>query len=396
MRQYHRYSTDLIDSIFLQLEVDKDAITLKAFHELFPDGLPDNTDNINLVTNQLECASLLPHQIEIPDEDTQDVIPGEMFQNILTHGKYFKFFGASQVVRGTYNEKTIIAIRTSTFDKGYTNNIGYSAENFNEWTDCSLWAFDFNFDGMNWYYPKNILFDSLLTKAHFARNELYNTYIAAPKLLSTGPEGSIFSSNETRKRLLSFFIHDKDDSFLDCSYYAKLNSLLGINYIREGILEPIETWKYSVPVLSKYSELPMPSIQVKAPTIISRDEVVRIKVSLYDAEFYLKAENGDILRSEEVDSNIVLEEKTTWILNHLPMYDIGEDGTIADNYIVKKDLDMYITVNCGYVNKRKISIKQGIGYFTFRALDLELDDEVVIKIGYKTFTAAGSCRMKVV
>lgn len=398
MRQYFRWVPDIIDKLFLQIEVDPDIITVKAFHQIFPDGLPEYTGGINIVENLEDTITLSMHSIDFVDSEIQDIIPGEVLQNDNLHGLYFKFFGATQILRGTDIYGTeYVSLRTSNWDKGFGNNFGYKVSEFNEWTDCALWSFDFNFSGMNWYYPKNTFFDSIITKAHFVRNEFYNSYIGAPQLIKIEDEKSIFSSGETKKRLVSFFMFDKDDLFTDCSFYVKINPTLGCNLYLGGEKQSNSIWRTSIPLIQHYNNLPMPKIHINGPEVICRDEVVRLKVTLYDDEFYMLAEDGDLLVYENMDSRFTLEETTVEDLyNRTPMRDIGEDGTIADKYVTKKLIDMYVTTNMGYIAKRKLSLIDGIGYFTFRALDLEINDLVIIKVGTKTFSNMGSKTIKVI
>jgi hypothetical protein len=50
----------------------------------------------------------------------------------------------------------------------------------------------------------------------------------------------------------------------------------------------------------------------------------------------------------------------------------------------------------GYLGKNKIELINGKGSFYFRALDLEVDDEVKLKIGFKTFSNVTEQNIKVI
>lgn len=403
MRQYFRFFDDLIDSIFLKIELDVDIITVKAFHMIFRDGLPEDTNNLKIIEDPSQTNVLTLHNIEIQDTEIQDIISGNLFDSVGTQGFYFKFFGGAQILRATTVSDlgqpeggNYVSIRTSVFDKGYGRNIGYNTNLFNEWTDCSLWGFDFNFEGMNWMYPKNILFDSYLNKAPHTRSEFYENTIKAPQLVRIQNETPFYTSGETKKRLLSMFIYDKDDSFLDSSFYAKINGELGLDFTIGEDIQPAEKWKFSYPLLRNYTELPIYKIQLNTPFEMSVNEMAKIDVYLYDDEFYLKTENDDHLYNDNIESYFVLEEGAIEDLYYDYYSTTKKAGTVKEKYIVNKDLDLYISVSGGYLNKHKISVKNGIGYFNFRALDLEAGDEVVIKIGFKAFSNVASRKIKIV
>lgn len=211
MRQYFRFFDDLIDSIFLKIELDVDIITVKAFHMIFREGLPEDTNNLKIIEDPSQTNVLTLHNIEIQDTEIQDIISGNLFDSVGTQGFYFKFFGGAQILRATTVSDlgqpeggNYVSIRTSVFDKGYGRNIGYNTNLFNEWTDCSLWGFDFNFEGMNWMYPKNILFDSYLNKAPHTRSEFYENTIKAPQLVRIQNETPFYTSGETKKKIIKY------------------------------------------------------------------------------------------------------------------------------------------------------------------------------------------------
>ena len=140
-------------------------------------------------------------------------------------------------------------------------------------------------------YVITILLDSYLNKAPHTRIEFYENNIKAPQLVRIQNETPFYTSGETKKRLLSMFIYDKDDSFLDSSFYAKVNGELGLDFTIGEDIQPTEKWKFSYPLLRNYTELPIYKIQLNTPYEMSVNEMAKIDVYLYDDEFYLKTEN---------------------------------------------------------------------------------------------------------
>ena len=68
MRQYFRFSDDLIDKLFLQLEIDDNLVTVKAFYQIVPN------ENYTLITDRNESNILQPHNIDILDELLIEII----------------------------------------------------------------------------------------------------------------------------------------------------------------------------------------------------------------------------------------------------------------------------------------------------------------------------------
>jgi hypothetical protein len=396
MRQYFRATNDLLDNLFLKIEVDTNTITIKAFHEEIYDELPENTLSID---NKDGVSFLQDHNIDMDAEFLESVVSGSIFFEPSVQSKYFRYFGGAQIRRAFDQDGNIsILTRTTTYDRGFDKNVGFDKNTFVEWSDCALWAFDFNFDGMNWFYPKNILFDSIITKSPFVRHELNSSYVTAPKLIRTTPEGASFwTSGEFRKRLFSIFILDKDDDFTECSYYVRCHGefhfdfKLGTNEIGGA------NFAYVFPLLSSYSELPLPKIQLHAPEEISKDDVILVNVSLYDNEENLLTEDTDKITCEHMDSKICLEDlNATDLKISTPNNLTDVHGTISDQYIIQKDIDFYVSANAGYLSKRKCNVKNGRGRFLYRALDLEVGDDVEIKIGFKSFSNISNLKLKVI
>ena len=67
----------------------------------------------------------------------------------------------------------------------------------------------------------------------------------------------------------------------------------------------------------------------------------------------------------------------------------------VNSYVYNKDVTVYIKTDSGYISKNKINLINGKGEFYFRALDLQIDDEAEIKIGFKTFSNVLSHTIKV-
>lgn len=387
MRQYFRFLDDLQEPLFFRVEVDENKITLKAYMLIFKDGLPENTNSLFIVTDKSQNSSFQRHNTIIEENHIQDVISGDLFDIESTKGFWFKYFGASQLFRGeTEDGIQFINLNTSYFDRSFGKNIGYDRTFFNEWTDCSMWSFDFNFEGMNWFYPRNLFFETINNKANFNRSEMYESYVKAPVLVKMENENATFASGENRKRILGMFVMDKDDSFLDSSFYAKVSSDFGLVMDLGGEIVEQQSWKYSYPIMRHYNELPIPRLLISAPDVLSVNELTKIKVTLYDNEEYLKTEDDIAFNMEMLESNIVLEDETNVLYENTTMENVLEWGTIKDEYIVKKDIDMYTIVNGGYINKNKVSLKNGVGYFNFRALDMEVGDVIKIKVGFKAFS----------
>ena len=327
------------------------------------------------------------------------MIAGSIFHSPVVQSKYFRFFGGAQIIRAFDQGGNIsILTRTTTYDRGFDKKVGFDKNTFVEWSDCALWAFDFNLDGMNWFYPKNILFDSIFTKSPFVRHELNASHITAPKLIKTSPDGSSFyTSGEFRKRILSMFILDKDDDFTKCSFYMRCNGDFQFDFKLGTDEIGAANFVYTFPLISSYSELPLPKIQLHGPNEISKDDVILVHVSLYDNEEVLLSEDSNKLVCEHLDSKICLEDlNTTDLKISMPNKLTDVEGTISDQYIIQKDIDFYVSTNAGYLSKRKCPIKNGRGRFLFRALDLEVGDEVEIKIGFKSFSNISSLNLKVI
>ena len=120
MRQYFRFSDDLMDKLFLQLEIDDNLVTVKAFYQIVPN------DNYTLITDRNENNILQPHNIDILDDEIQHIISGAVFGDKVAD-LYFKFTGGSQIIR-TFDSVGQPAIFTSTtaYDKGREKNVAFS------------------------------------------------------------------------------------------------------------------------------------------------------------------------------------------------------------------------------------------------------------------------------
>jgi len=396
MRQYFRAINDLLDNLFLTVVVDPDIITIKAFHE---EKIDELENAVPIINDRNNISFLQYHNIDMDINYIQSLIAGSIFHSPVVQSKYFRFFGGAQIIRAFDQGGNIsILTRTTTYDRGFDKKVGFDKNTFVEWSDCALWAFDFNLDGMNWFYPKNILFDSIFTKSPFVRHELNASHITAPKLIKTSPDGSSFyTSGEFRKRILSMFILDKDDDFTKCSFYMRCNGDFQFDFKLGTDEIGAANFVYTFPLISSYSELPLPKIQLHGPNEISKDDVILVHVSLYDNEEVLLSEDSNKLVCEHLDSKICLEDlNTTDLKISMPNKLTDVEGTISDQYIIQKDIDFYVSTNAGYLSKRKCPIKNGRGRFLFRALDLEVGDEVEIKIGFKSFSNISSLNLKVI
>lgn len=406
MRQYFRFFDDVSDPLFFYIEVDKHIITIKAFMHVFQEGVDVESSNLNFITDYDTSLTtfLKRHSTIIEPEHIQDVISGDIFNIDSTKNLWFKYFGSSQILRGEQNGIEFINLSTSFFDRNFGKNVGYNKIFFKEWTDCSMWSFDFNFEGMNWFTPRNLFYETINNKANFNRSESYQSYVKAPMLVKLENENTIFTTGEVRKRILGMFLFDKDDYFTNASYYVKVNRELGLILNMEGEDISQNTWKYSYPIIKNYNELPIPKFNIDMIVYendietfpeheLFPNELATFNVVLYDDETYILDENNqDKIMLNDFDSNIVLENTTDLFIQNSE----DERERISDKYIVKKDIKIYIQSDCGYLNKKQIELKNGVGKFTFRALDLNEGDEVTIKLGFKVFTNVAEYKIKIV
>lgn len=100
-------------------------------------------------------------------------------------------------------------------------------------------------------------------------------------------------------------------------------------------------------------------------------------------------EDGDILITEGMD------ESSISLLRQVDE-SLQVDGEPESSKILNKDVSVYVKSNMGYLGKNKIELINGKGSFYFRALDLEVDDEVKLKIGFKTFSNVTEQNIKVI
>jgi hypothetical protein len=203
------------------------------------------------------------------------------------------------------------------------------------------------------------------------------------------------------------FLFDKDDDFTNASSYVKTwgkplyqktemgwtaseleqaEDAFSTFYKPEGTFSNYDRQDHT---LLNYRELPTPTIYVNIPEIINRDDIVRGNISLLDLDDVLLMEDGDTLISEGMDqSSISLLSQVDGALQ--------VDGEPEPSKILEKDVSVYIKSNMGYLGKNKIELIDGKGSFYFRALDLEVDDEIKLKIGFKTFSNVTEQNIKVV
>jgi hypothetical protein len=128
---------------------------------------------------------------------------------------------------------------------------------------------------------------------------------------------------------------------------------------------------------------------VNIPETINRDDIVKGNVSLLDLDDVLLMEDGDILITEGMD------ESSISLLRQVDE-SLQVDGEPESSKILNKDVSVYVKSNMGYLGKNKIELINGKGSFYFRALDLEVDDEVKLKIGFKTFSNVTEQNIKVI
>jgi len=193
------------------------------------------------------------------------------------------------------------------------------------------------------------------------------------------------------------FLLDKDDYFTSASFYAKINYNLGLTTYTNNVRHE-RNWKFCIPLLRNYQELPIPKLDILGPKELAPDELGRYKIVLYDDEVKILSEDGNYFVYEDDDSMILMEQESIDdFRSNDPEhgFDRIEKGMISDHYIVKKDMTVYLQTNGGYLSKTKIDLVQGIGYFNFRALDLYINEEVKIKVGFKSFSNIGRIKIRI-
>lgn len=68
----------------------------------------------------------------------------------------------------------------------------------------------------------------------------------------------------------------------------------------------------------------------------------------------------------------------------------------GDGATIKKDVELFLECTGGYLPKKRVTTKDGIGSFKVKALALEKDDLFKVKIGFRNFTGIKDVEFKVV
>ena len=68
----------------------------------------------------------------------------------------------------------------------------------------------------------------------------------------------------------------------------------------------------------------------------------------------------------------------------------------SDGATIKKDVELFLECTGGYLPKKRVTTKDGIGSFKVKALALDKDDLFKVKIGFKNFTGMTDVEFKVV
>ena len=260
-----------------------------------------------------------------------------------------------------------------------------------EWIDCSFWSFDYSFSGMNFFSPYNLLLETKSSRMSGMRHEARQNFVFKPVQTQHIEGKTYYSTSEFSKRIGGMFLFDKDDDFRNASWFVKTygtpNDVDALYYKPEGDIAD-SLWRRNDQLLVNYQQLPNPAIHLQMPETVQRDALVKGKISLIDISDQLLMENGDIFITDGVqESNIDINWPSDYIDSNTK--------EAVNSYVYNKDVTVYIKTDSGYISKNKINLINGKGEFYFRALDLQIDDEVEIKIGFKTFSNVLSHKIKV-
>tara|TARA_Y100001951_G_scaffold31038_1_gene24258 strand:- start:5244 stop:6497 length:1254 start_codon:yes stop_codon:yes gene_type:complete len=414
MKQQLKFSPTLSDMAFPMIEVDADTVTVKMFIDVFKgeDGPvdPAATPPIShfYANNCSEHYVMQRHNVRINEGDTYDIFNGDIWPDDLNkQGRWFKFVGGAQIKRNA--DKTGIKLLTTVFDRNEESpDEGFEiGPNMPEWQDCSMWAFDYSFAGQNFYTPYNLFLETKASHSTGYRYEARRNFVYKPVITVMQEGKTYYSTSEHQKRVVGMFLFDKDDAFTNASFYVKTwgkplyqktetgwtaseleqaEDAFNTFYKPEGTFSKYYRQDHT---LLNYQTLPTPTIYVNIPETINRDDIVKGNVSLLDLDDVLLMEDGDILITEGMD------ESSISLLRQVDE-SLQVDGEPESSKILNKDVSVYVKSNMGYLGKNKIELINGKGSFYFRALDLEVDDEVKLKIGFKTFSNVTEQNIKVI
>ena len=340
------------DTIHYVIDIDDDMLTVRMFKDVLvndPNYIPGVDPNSFNLIDSSNHPLLSKHRLELEfapgDQDIYAIVLGELIKPEL-EGKWLKFVGAAQIERTvegiiarntTHNFYTRPALSQESLNEGIRVNQQCIAE----YKDCMLWSFDYNFAGHNWHIPYNQFTFTHDTKINWSRHDKMNQFQTDPQIETV--ENNIVKRKPRfwRQRILSMFLFEKTMSFNAASLYCNISHMEGFDV--SGDVNPT-TLVHTPNMLADYSTLPMPYIILDGPSLLQPNEVGIINVTL----------------------------STT----------AASDGMTLYNY----DTDLYVKTNNGYLAKSKINIVNGQGQFKIRALDLDSNDLMEIKAGFKHFS----------
>ena len=364
---------------------DGDAVEHKA------GGLPPL--GYNYANNVSGHTVMTRHNLHISEGQTYEIFNGDIWADDASkQGRWFKFVGGAQIKRS--EDKKYVQFRTTVFDRNMEDpSEGYEVgkPDTPEWIDCSFWSFDYSFSGMNFFSPYNLLLETKSSRMSGMRHEARQNFVFKPVQTQHIEGKTYYSTSEFSKRIGGMFLFDKDDDFRNASWFVKTygtpNDVDALYYKPEGDIAD-SLWRRNDQLLVNYQQLPNPAIHLQMPETVQRDALVKGKISLIDISDQLLMENGDIFITDGVqESNIDINWPSDYIDSNTK--------EAVNSYVYNKDVTVYLKTDSGYISKNKINLINGKGEFYFRALDLQIDDEAEIKIGFKTFSNVLSHKIKV-
>ena len=399
MNRQIEYSPTLNDKCFPLIEVDENVVTVKLFMDVFDGdavehkagGLPPL--GYNYANNVSGHTVMTRHNLHINEGQTYEIFNGDIWaDDTEKQGRWFKFVGGAQIKRS--EDKKYVQFRTTVFDRNMEDpSEGYEVgrPETPEWIDCSFWSFDYSFSGMNFFSPYNLLLETKSSRMSGMRHEARQNFVFKPVQTQHIEGKTYYSTSEFSKRIGGMFLFDKDDDFRNASWFVKTygtpNDVDASYYKPEGDIAD-SLWRRNDQLLVNYKTLSNPAIHLQMPEIVQRDALVKGKISLIDISDQLLMENGDIFITDGVqESNIDINWPSDYIDSNTK--------EAVNSYVYNKDVTVYIKTDSGYISKNKINLINGKGEFYFRALDLQIDDEAEIKIGFKTFSNVLSHKIKV-
>lgn len=352
MEQQLQYRYTFFDTIHYIVDIDDDMLTVRMFKDVLvndPNYIPGVDPNTFNLIDSSDHPLLSRHRLELEfspgDQDVYSVVLGDLIAPEL-EGKWLKFVGAAQIERTvegiiarntTHNFSTEPALSQESLDEGRRIN----QECIPEYKDCMLWSFDYNFAGHNWHIPYNQFTFTNATKINWNRHDKINQFQTDPQIETVDNNIVKRKPRFWRQRILSLFLFEKTMAFTAASLYCNISMIEGFGVSGDVNLNMLT---HTPIMLTDYSTLPIPYVILDGPSLLQPNEVGIIHVTL----------------------------STTAASDGITLYDY--------------DTDLYVKTNNGYLAKSKIKLINGKGQFKIRALDLDSNDLMEIKAGFKHFS----------